>query len=171
VTATIFSRNSSVVESYNRSLSKIAPPKDIPSVLRQEVTPLLDGLHRATYCLTELAVSGAIFGSDPCIFDRSPPSSLVSGVGSELPIVANLLLCAKTPPCVRVLIPPQELAFPNCFGALSTRPCYGFAFLATAIGFFLGLSGFSLRTNESPRFSSAVRSVFSVTTCTGLPDS
>ena len=36
---------------------------------------------------------------------------------------------------------------------------YGFAFLAIADCFFLGLSGFSLRTNESPRFSSAVRSV------------
>jgi hypothetical protein len=35
----------------------------------------------------------------------------------------------------------------------------------------LALGSFSRRTNESPRFSSAVRSVFSVATCTGLPDS
>jgi len=36
---------------------------------------------------------------------------------------------------------------------------------------FLTLGSFSRRTNESPRFSSAVRSVLSVATCTGFPDS
>ena len=44
------------------------------------------------------------------------------------------------------------------------HPRYGFAFLASADGFFLGLLGFSLRMNERPRFSSAVRSVFFVAT-------
>ena len=60
---------------------------------------------------------------------------------------------------------------------------YGFA-LTTATGddplsniydfaFFdgLGFDGFLFRTNESPRFNSAVKSVSSVATCTGLPDS
>src|SRR5665811_368714 len=38
-----------------------------------------------------------MLGSDPRIFEGSPPSSLVPDVGLELPIVADLLPGAKTP--------------------------------------------------------------------------
>jgi hypothetical protein len=38
----------------------------------------------------------------------------------KLPIISNFLLCAKTPPCLGVLLPPAELAFPNYLGTLSS---------------------------------------------------
>ena len=46
------------------------------------------------------------------------------------------------------------------------RPFQDVLFLACDASF-----GFSARTNDKPRFSSAVRSVLAVATCTGLPDS
>jgi hypothetical protein len=81
---------------------------------------LLNGLHRAPQRFTQPAVGRAILGGDPRIFNRSPPSSLVPRILLELPIITSLLVCAKTPPCLRVLLPPQELPFPTCFGALSS---------------------------------------------------
>jgi hypothetical protein len=67
--------------------------------------------------------------------------------------------------------PPQELALPNRLGAPSSAHVYLFAFPDSADCLFVGRGGSSRRMNERPRFSSAVRSVLSVATCTGLPDS
>jgi hypothetical protein len=46
-----------------------------------------------------------------------------------------------------------------------------FAFFDRALCFVAALGSFSRRTKANPRFSSAARSVSSVATCTGLPDS
>jgi len=46
---------------------KTAPWARLPFDSDEEITPLPNGLHRATQCLTEFSVSGAILGRDPRI--------------------------------------------------------------------------------------------------------
>jgi hypothetical protein len=81
---------------------------------------LLNCLHRATQSFTQLAVCRAIFGSNPLIFYRRPTLSLLAIILLELAIVPEFLPCPDAPPRFAVLLPPAKLAFPNCFGALSS---------------------------------------------------
>jgi hypothetical protein len=63
-----------------------------------------------------------ILGSEPCIFDGSPPSSLAAGILLKLPIIAVFLPRSVAPRCFAILLPPTELAFPNSLGALPCAP-------------------------------------------------
>jgi hypothetical protein len=86
-------------------------------------------IRRAAQGFAELAVSRAIFGSDPCIFDGSPPFSPMPGVLLELPIISNFLPCGETLPRLGVLLSPKQLAFPNSLGALSPAHAMALPFL------------------------------------------
>jgi hypothetical protein len=119
----------------------------------------------------QLAVCGSIRGSDLGILDRRPALFRCAGCFSGT--AASSVVSVPTASASTL----GDFVFSTAAVDVCERSRrslvlsrYDFAFLVS-VAFFGVFRDFSLRMKDSPRFSSAERSVFSVATCTGLPDS